>query len=366
MSRDERMAKRNNKAVTEIIDVSSGNKKAVMSPEIIDVSSGNKKAVMSPEIIDVSSGNKKAVMSLEIPSIILRNDSEPDRQLVILPYEPDDLGWQIPNIVYFRSSGTSNEGCGWLCGTFFPTGGITTKIKQNKKTVGINDDCAGTEGHLLKMSDIMSGVTSVGINKNIDSFYTMLANAINVFLQFEEVRPAQRTLYITPTILDLFNAFSTYFLSEQQLLLSYRLSITHSDEGWQHIGLWGWECTGSKNKNTFKLSDFCKERWGNPSPIDIPNKVDIMNKEDACIFIKENNANVNFEGMKKILIAHNKDPKNGKPFTTIQAFGTVLQLNNFFSQPLLAKGIQKKNKITNKRKRKGVNKTIRNYGKLIR
>ena len=286
-----------------------------------------------------------------IPSIIIRNnDRNPDRQVIILPYERDEL-WQNPNIAYFRSSGTSNEGCGWLCGTFFPTGGITTKIKDGKKTVGIDDTCNGTEGHLLKMSDITNGATSSGIIRSIDSFYTELAGVLYSYFYSKLVRKN----IPPPTILNLFDVFNTYFLSEQQLLLSYRLSFT---EGLHHIGLWGWEC------ETFKLSDFCNTRWRNPTPINIPISINILNNTDACEFIKHYNASVNFEELRSIIVADNMI--DGRQFRC-PALNIVIQLNSSFYRPLIikAKGIQKRNKITNKRKKKGYKrfKTIRKYGK---
>jgi hypothetical protein len=275
----------------------------------------------------------------QMPSIIIRGEGgNPDRQVIILPYEPDLL-WQIPNIAYFRSSGTSNQGCGWLCGTFFPTGGITTKEKINNKTM-FQDECVGTMGHLLKMSDITNGATRNGIIKSIDSFYDSLSLEIDKFLEREP-----RTLYITPSILSLFDAFNTYFLSEQQLILSYRLSFT--PDLLHHVGLWGWECTDTKN-NTYSLSDFCNRRWGNLPPIDVPSNVSIISSEDACNFIKHHQANVIFEEMHSIIVEDNKNFKSDHPLRR------VLFLNNKHSPPPSAKAITAKGKRkTNGKKTNG-------------
>jgi hypothetical protein len=344
-ARNARMKKRN--STHENIEVNSGNKKAIKANK-----SNTNPAPL--EIIDDGNAEAEAEIIPSIPSIIIRNnDRNPDRQVIILPYERDEL-WQNPNIAYFCSSGTSNTGCGWLCGTFFPTGGITTKIKDGEKTVGIDDECKGTGGHLLKMSDITNGATSNGIIRSIDSFYTELTVVLNTY--FASIRGPMHIP--PPTLLNLFDVFNTYFLTEQQLLLSYRLSFTHSEEGLHHIGLWGWEC------ETFKLSDFCNARWGNPTPINIPISINILNNTDACEFIKHYNASVNFEEMHSRIVAHNM--ANGRQFRS-SAINTVIQLNSFFYRPpiIKAKGIQKRNKITNKRKRKGYKrvKTIRKYGK---
>lgn len=355
LPRDVRMVKRN-KAVMplEIIDDSSKkvakSSAKAMPPEIIDDSSAK---AMPPEIMDDSGHGH------EIPSIIIREDGNPDRQIVILPYERSDL-WQIPNIAYFRSSGTSNKGCGWLCGTFFPTGGITTKAKISGKST-FDEECRGTGGHLLKMSDITNDTSVQGIIKSIYSFYTDLATEIDRFF----VQELPRKLYITPTIFELFDAFNTYFLSEHQLLLSYRLSFT--EDLHDHIGLWGWECTDSKNK-TYKLSDFCNKRWSNPTPINVPNRdINIMSSEGACNFIKQNNASVEFNEIHERIAEDNL--VNGKKFSNSIALSMVIRLNSMYSTPhakATAKGIQKK-KITNKKKRKGYKrfKTIRKYGKIM-
>jgi len=347
-ARDKRMEKRNSEHRN--IEVNSGNKKAIKANKF----STNP---TPPEIIDDVGAEAGAEAEAEIiPSIIIHNgvgDPNPPRQVIILPYESDEL-WRKPNIAYFRSSGTSNEGCGWLCGTFFPTGGITTKIKDGKKTVGIDDTCDGTEGHLLKMSDITNGATSNGIIRSISSFYAALADVLFRYFNSNTV-PKNIS---SPTILNLFDVFNTYFLSEQQLLLSYRLSFTHSEEGLHHIGLWGWEC------KTFKLSDFCNTRWGNPTPINIPISINILDNTGACEFIKHYNASVNFEEMHSRIVAHNMI--DGKQFRCTE-INLVLHIDRIYYQAVKAKakGIQKKNKITNKRKRKGYKrvKTIRKYGK---
>ncbi len=336
-SRDERMIKRNERMKANKFSTNSA------PPEIIDDTKAEAEA--EAEIIPFP------------PSIIIRHEDvrNPDRQVIILPYERDEL-WEIPNIAYFRSSGTSNEGCGWLCGTFFPTGGITTKIKLDEKT-RINDECVGTGGHLLKMSDITNRVCSSGVVRSIDSFYTAFATELNIFLN----QGQDRTRITAPTIIQLFDAFSTYFLSEQQLLLSYRLSFAYSEEGLHHIGLWGWKCTNTNNNETFKLSDFCNTRWGGRClPISIPNRVEILNSVKSCEFIKRHSASVNFEEMRIIIFAHNRDPNTGRQLTMSTGFRNVLLLDRMFSQTGKG-GLQKRNKITNKRKRKGYKrfKTIR-------
>ena len=298
-TRDERMKKRN--STHENIEVNSGNKKAIKA----------NKSSTNPAPLEFSDNAEAEII---IPSMIIQNGN-PDRQVIILPYENDDGAlWKKPNIAYFRSSGTSNKGCGWLCGTFFPTGGITTKIRDGKKTVGINDTCDETEGHLLKMSDITNGATILGIVRSIDSFYTTLAN---VLLPFFKNKPANRNLP-APTILNLFDAFNTYFLTEYQILLSYRLSFTGGSE---HIGLWGWKY------DTFKLSDFCNNRWENPTPITIPTRNIILNNTGACEFIKEHNANVNFEEMQRIFFVD-----NGGSYRS-NALGDILKIDRNYYKP---------------------------------
>ena len=145
-TRDARAAAR-----TQIVDAPTSSslkeaKKAAARTQIVDAPPTSslkeaKKAAARTQIVDAPTSSLKAkkASTLEetgavssLKSIIYAGERE--RQLVILPYGIRDAYWQNSNITYFCSSGTSNEGCGWLCGTFFPTGGITTKIVEKKNS----------------------------------------------------------------------------------------------------------------------------------------------------------------------------------------------------------------------------------------
>lgn len=258
-------------------------------------------------------------------SIIYRSEQagEAERQIVILPYLRDAY-WQNTNIAYFRSSGTSNENCGWLCGTFFPTGGITTKIRDGDKTIGINSECPGTEGHLLKMSDIIS---NVGVFIGIEPFCLKLAKVIGdiifsptVFKQ--KTKPPEFDNYDAgPTIEQVFNAFTSYFISEQQLMLSYQLTPPN-------IGLWGWRF------GNFVLADFCKGMWGNIPHIMAPplSALSKLNKESTCNFIKQHDASVNFDVLRAALVKlHGPKARNA-------CLSQVNQMQNVFGRTATAKG----------------------------
>lgn len=272
-------------------------------------------------------------------------DSEPERQLVILPYGVIDEYWRNANIVYFRSSGTSNENCGWLCGTFFPTGGITTKI-ISEKTTEFNSECRDTGGHLLKMSDI---VNNVGTFIGIEPFSLALANVLGDIIYSEPVfqktiKPPEFDNYSAgPSIQQVFDAFNAYFISEQQLILSYQLTPPN-------IGLWGWRF------GNFSLAKFCQERWGMIPHIMVPplSVVDKLNKEDTCNFIKRYGASVDLDILRDSLKRLHGKLKRSK------CNGEVTIMVNVFA--MKGRGIHKR---TQKRKNKRNNpkKTKQQYKK---
>jgi hypothetical protein len=263
------------------------------------------------------------------------------RQLVILPYGNSDAYWQNSNITYFRSSGTSNEGCGWLCNTFFPTGGITTKIVENKKTVGIDETCAGTAGHLLKMSDI---INNVGVFVGIEQFCMALATILEDIVFKDIYRKPKRTEfsnYDSATVTDAFSAFFSYFISEQQMKLSYQLTPPNT-------GLWGWRF------GNFELSEFCKERWGDLPHFVVPplSSLRILNNEDTCEFLKQEDASVNFSVLHDLFAR-----LQGKP--RVICISTVNRIESIMSRT--AKGIRtKKWKTTRNRNKRTIRQNKKN------
>lgn len=279
-------------------------------------------------------------------SIIYKSEHgvEPERQIVILPYVRDEY-WQNTNIAYFRSTGSSNEGCGWLCGTFFPTGGITTKIKEGGKTIGINSECPGTEGHLLKMSDI---INNVGVFVGIESFCTTLALVIEDIIYSPSVfkktpKPPEFDNYMAgPTINEVFNAFNSYFISEQQLMLSYQLTPPN-------LGLWGWRF------GNFVLADFCKSRWGDIPHIMAPplSAVPKLNKETTCNFIKQHDASVNFDVLhNSFKILQGPKPRNAcvsKVNAMERVFNMAKGIHNRSKKRKNTKNKREKTKQQNKR-----------------
>jgi hypothetical protein len=328
-SREERLLKRNEKKSTAA---------AAIEDVKLDLDLDEAAAAMPPPDEETS-----IAISRDSPISIMYksgNYGQPERQIVILPYMPDPY-WQNPNIAYFQSSGTSNADCGWLCGTFFPTGGITTKIKEDQKTIGMNSECLGTEGHLLKMSDIID----LGVFIGIENFYLALAQEIESIVFSKAVfkihpKPPEFDNYDAgPSIIQVFYAIDSYFISEQQLMLSYQLTQPN-------IGLWGWRF------GNFTLADFCKRRWGEINHIRLPpvSALTKLNKEDTCNFIKENEASVNFEALSAECMRLQGKTKRLTCISKVVQIDSAFKMKDWGSMFKPGKGIRKRKNTKNKKK----------------
>ena len=179
------------------------------------------------------------------------------------------------------------------------------------------------------MSDI---INNVGVFVGIESFCMTLAREIER-ITFENVwhkpKPKEFSNYSNATISEAFNAFSSYFISEQQMKISYQLTPPNT-------GLWGWRF------GNFELSEFCKERWGNPPHFVVPplSSLHKLNNEETCEFLKQEDASVNYSDLHILFLSLQKNNR-------LECISIVIRIESIMSQ---AKGIRtKKWKTKNKR-----------------
>jgi hypothetical protein len=241
-------------------------------------------------------------------------------------YDAPETFWPTPNMTFFLSTGTSNinKGYEWLRGTFFPTSGLACSSfvenqEESEANMVVNNkisdfhECTDSrrqlKGHIVKMSDYMSegfGSVFYGLEHFLDDLGKELLQVILkdfdtiICSRFDKDNLSNRDYLMSKypdlmnannatndKIFNLNNAF-TYFITEQQLKLSYCLTPDNT-------GLWSFTC------GDFSLSEFCKKRWGNPSKIYLPDIETITGVDEAYDFIVSQNANIEFSEMKKII-----------------------------------------------------------------
>jgi hypothetical protein len=232
------------------------------------------------------------------------------RQIVIVPKSGEQF-WPVQNIAFFRTSGTSNEGTGWLSGTFYPTSGLTCKHRDTPETIRNYAECVKgnndhVTGHITKMSDYNTRrIFSLGLIDFMKHLFDgeLLVKINSVFPYYPRVKittamlsyPGFGTLegaaqYITT----LETVIMNYFLTEEQLKLSYQLTPDNT-------GLWGFKF------GDFSLSEFCRQRWGPLPKFNVPDIEQCReNSDDIYRFIVANNANVDFDDMKSQVLSQIK------------------------------------------------------------
>jgi hypothetical protein len=131
-----------------------------------------------------------------------------------------------------------------------------------------------------------------------------------------------------------------YFLTEEQLKLSYQLTPDNT-------GLWGFRF------GDFSLSEFCRVRWGplpkfNVPPVEIctPNTDSIYN------FIRDNNANIEFDDMQRqvllLLTPETKENTRTLFFKIISYVGNIRNYEARYKQENKSKKQKAKAKKTKK------------------
>jgi hypothetical protein len=284
------------------------------------------------------------------------------RQTVIVPTSGEQF-WPAKNMAFFKSTGTSNKGCEWLRGTFFPTSGITCR-KRDDETIYNYAECVKGDpnhfaGHITKMSDYTRLILPDLMNFMRDLFDGVLLP------QMSRVFPLYPRTKITDEMLTypsfghgafqyidkLAEIISDYFLTEEQLKLSYQLTADNT-------GLWGFTFM------TFSLSDFCRQRWGALPKFNVPN-INIeqcaSDTGDVYDFIVRNGANIEFDVM-KIAVSSQINPDTNQKRRELQSRIAHCRSDVHFYELLLnrAKGINKakskKQKATKSKKKRAKSK----------
>jgi hypothetical protein len=258
------------------------------------------------------------------------------RQFVII--NKRDSVWNTPNIAFFRTTGSSNEETEWLKDTFYPTSGLTCKPYDFSKKICNYNDCDTKKmtyfkGHIAKMSDYTSLPSMRIYTFELFVFMKDLIDVLNStsFILTDEF--VNYPNYGIESINMLEKAFLDYFLTEEQLKLSYQLTPDNT-------GLWGFRL------GNFSLSEFCRKRWGTLPKFHVPYTEQCTeNTDEVYRFIVNNDANIEFDDMKsKILII---------PEMIINTLALRTNLERFISKYKVARGgRQKTRKLKSKKNTK--------------
>jgi hypothetical protein len=251
-----------------------------------------------------SASSSASTASLEIiDSIDYCDTNETHRQIVIVPKSGEQF-WPTQNMAFFKTSGTSNEGTGWLSGTFYPTSGLTCKHGGTRDIIRNYEQCEKDNpghfnGHIAKMSDYTSVrehriITPYLFQFMTDLFDGVLRSTITQVFPGYPYKAIDDKMLSYPDfgsdigdkyIFNLEKTIKNYFLTEDQLKLSYQLTPDNT-------GLWGFRF------GDFSLSEFCRERWGPLPKFNVP-PIELCrdNSDDVYDFIRENIANIEFDDM---------------------------------------------------------------------
>lgn len=262
------------------------------------------------------------------------------RQFVIVPKSGQQF-WGAPNIAFFRTTGSSNEETEWLKDTFYPTSGLTCKSYDSSKKNCNYNECDTKKptyfkGHIAKMSDYTSLPSMRIYTFELFEFMKGLIEVLNSasFILTDEFYPN----YGIESINMLEKAFLDYFLTEDQLKLSYQLTPDNT-------GLWGFRL------GNFSLSEFCRKRWGQLPKFHVPPYPEqcTENTDDVYRFIVNNNANIEFDNMKsKISII---------PEMITNTFAVRTKIDQFIYKYKIARGGNKKKKTKKTKAKKTKNKS---------
>ena len=265
------------------------------------------------------------------------------RQFVIVSKSGEQF-WSTSNMTFFRTSGTSNEGTAWLTGTFYPTSGLTCKPYSSSNKIFNYNECETKKsthfkGHIAKMSDYTSLPSMRIYTFELFGFMQDLIDALNTnFILTDEF--VNYPNYGIKSINMLENAILDYFLTEDQLKLSYQLTP-------ENTGLWGFRL------GNFSLSEFCRQRWGPLPKFDVPDVEQCTeNSDDVYTFIVANKANIEFDDMKREILIIPKMILNTLELRT--------QLDTFISKYIIAKrGGEYKSKKKKSKNNKTKNRKVR-------
>jgi hypothetical protein len=288
--------------------------------------------------------------SLVVSAFNYGDGTDTDSRLFVICRHPEsstpETFWVRPNIVFFRSTGTSNKerGFEWLRGTFLPTTGLSCSEQtfqedaDGNKTIYIekivdfgcneNEEIRRKRGHISKMSDYtnIKGDTTIFIGlesflhdmiaeldyqlRDIVSFGLTDESIKTLIEKYPDLIHTEKDRSTGTQISVLFNAFTSYFLTEQQLKISYLLTG-------KNTGLWSFKC------GTFSLSDFCIKRWSTESEpmlsmLKSQNIGDYAARNffagykdvnETYEFIESNGANVEFSEMTEIIQRQQEERK---------------------------------------------------------
>lgn len=244
--------------------------------------------------------------------IYMDQKEQKQREIVIYhhPSEFYDCSWASTNMVFFKSSGTSNIGSDWLSNTYFPTTGLSCHGETDEMPFfNKYNDHTGIEtlrhvhGHIVKMSDYTNFLKiqkskPMAVHyyefEKISSFYKNLLDTLNTFFTDDFIRNnkeliiARKSKYNFKYFANLIKSIQDYFSCEEQIKTSYRLSDNNE-------GLWSWEFCD------ITFVDICKQIWGGtlPSKINKIKSTDItneyLNTDETYEYLLSKNAIVDFK-----------------------------------------------------------------------
>lgn len=253
--------------------------------------------------------------------IYMDEEERKKRDFVIYNSELINCSWPTKNMIFFKSSGSSNIGSDWLSNTYFPTNGLSCHVENPENNVNIFNkfgDHTGLEtmrhvhGHIIKLSDYTKilkrkeQIEKTSINayyefKQLAPFYKFLTDKFIYFITNESFINENKNLILERKdkynkytyYTNLLNAITNYFSCEDQLKISYALSDNNE-------GLWSWEFCN------ITLADICKERWG-----ELPEKInkvkyntdkDYLNTDETYNYLVYKQADTDFDTFLKFIM----------------------------------------------------------------
>ena len=279
--------------------------------------------------------------------IYMDEEERKKRDFVIYNAESISCSWPTKNMIFFKSSGSSNIGSDWLSNTYFPTNGLSCHVENAETNVNIFNkfgDHTGLEtmrhvhGHIIKLSDYTkilkrkeqiekTSPSAYYEFKQLAPFYKFLTEKLIYFITNEDFINENKNLILERKekykkytyYIDLLNAITNYFSCEDQLKISYALSDNNE-------GLWSWEFCN------ITLADICKERWE-----ELPDKInkvksdidkEYLNTDETYNYIVYKEADTDFDTFLKFIMDNNLFKRYGVYSEFLNEYRETYMLGN--------------------------------------
>jgi hypothetical protein len=358
--------------VQKVIKIPSSSQKQKTSTQKVKSSTASASDVILTSATRAITGFASAASAASaeiISSIDYCDYLDTHRQIVIVSASGEQF-WPVQNMAFFRTSGTSNDGTEWLRGTFYPTSGLTCKHRDTPDIIRNYAECLKgnrdhVSGHIAKMSDY---TTVRGFRVSTPDLFPFMRDLFDGALlpAITRVFPGYPHKQVDDTMLSypgfgsdighkyifaLEATIQNYFLTEEQLKLSYQLTPDNT-------GLWGFRF------GDFSLSEFCRLRWGLLPKFNVPRvETCTPNTDSIYTFIRDNNANIEFDDMQRqvllLLTPETKENTRTLFFKIINYVGNIRNYEMKYKQ-LLNKGKGKTRKLKRQKQKQQKQKTRNN------